>query len=121
MTRKLTVANLPKECLVKIVLATRIPVEERLIARAIIEHRLNRASRHVKQYDKIKAQVGKVRSKRRRRDLKIEAQRHAVNFSTLFESARKLAGQFGLTEKYFSGWKEKAGAANTGQTTKRTS
>ena len=113
MTRKLTLADLPKECLVAIVEATKIPIEEETIARAIIEHRLNRALSHVKRHDALKLEVRKTRYRRDRRQLEIEARRHAVNFTTLYESARKLAGEYGFEEKYFKGKKSgKAGAVS---------
>ena len=107
MTPKtLSLENLPKEVLVGILEALNFPVEEELIAGAIIEHRLHRASRHAAQYRELNEAAKKERYIRQRRELEIQARRHAVNFSTLFESALNLADRYGLKEKYFKGWKE---------------
>ena len=108
MTHKaLTLADLPKEYLVGIIEAIQLPVEEELIAGAIIRHRLHRASRHAGQYRKLTAEAEKKQSIKQRRELEIQAHRHAVNFTILFESALNLAQRYGLKEKYFKGWTEK--------------
>jgi len=111
MNRKLTLFDMPKPFLVGIIEALGFPVDDAMIAAAIIQHRLHRAEKHAGQYNAISAAAKRTQQIRRRRDLEIKAQRHAVNSTTLFESARKLADQYGLTEKYFNGRKEKTGQA----------
>jgi hypothetical protein len=111
MNHKLTLFDMPKPFLVGIIEALGFPVDDTMIARAIIQHRLHRSGRHADQYRVLTAAAKKKRSARLRRDLEIQAQRHAVNSTTLFESAKKLADQYGLTEKYFNGRKEKTGQA----------
>ena len=118
--KKLTLADMPKPFLVGILDALDFPVNEAEIAGAIIRHRLHRAGRHADRHRELTAAAKNSRSSWQRRDLQIQAQRHAVNCNTLFESARNLAERYGLTEKYFRDGKEKAGAVNTGQTPRGT-
>ena len=121
--KKLTLADMPKPYLVGILDALDFPVDEVEIAGAIIRHRLHRSGIHAGQYTAITEAAKKTRQIRKRRELEIQAQCHAVNCSTLFESARKLAGQYGLTEKYFKPAKAESITAtvvlNIGQTTRR--
>jgi len=114
MNHKLTLFDMPKPFLVGIIEALGFPVDDAMIARAIIQHRLHRSGRHADQYRVLTAAAKKKRSARLRRDLEIQAQRHAVNSTILFESAMELAKRYNLKEKYFKDRKEKAGAANTG-------
>jgi phosphosulfolactate phosphohydrolase-like enzyme len=114
MNRKLTLFDMPKPFLVGIIEALGFPVDDAMIAGAIIQHRLNRAEKHAGQFNEITAAAKRTRQMRRRRDLEIQAQRHAVNSTILFESARELAERYNLKEKYFKNRKKKAGAANTG-------
>ncbi|BBO74698.1 hypothetical protein DSCW_21150 [Desulfosarcina widdelii] len=109
--KKLTVKDLPKDVLVEVVRELDMDVPEEKIAAAIIETRLNRGMRMAMKHDELMAEAKTIRTKKKRRSLEIEARRNGINAMTFYNSAKKLAGQYGLLEKYFSDEKEVAGAA----------
>lgn len=99
----LTIADIPKDVLVNFIVSAGFTVPEELIAGVIIEARLGKAKKFHRQHNEKMAASGKIGSVKKRRQMEIEARRCVLNGNTLIESARKLAAQYGLTEKYFAG------------------
>jgi 2-C-methyl-D-erythritol 4-phosphate cytidylyltransferase len=108
--RKLQIKDLPKDALVAIVEAAGVPVRQDLIAGAIIEARLKKAAGFADQYEKTVKKMKTCKSAVKRRGLNVDARRQIYNAETLFASAKRMAAENGLTEKYFGAEKEAAGA-----------
>ncbi len=98
--RKLGMKDLPKEVLVDLIKHLNIEFSEEAIVETIIRHRLRRASGHARKHQEIMEEASKTNIKRKRRDLEIEANRHAVNLGTLYQSAKKMVADYGLGEKF---------------------
>ncbi len=112
--RRLSVKDLPKDALVEIVELSRMPVSDEMIAGVIIEARLRKAARFIDQHKRAVAEMDASRKAKIRREKKAEAQLKMYNAVTLFESARKLAREYGLTSRYFDGFEATKEAAGGG-------
>ena len=111
MKKKLSIKDLPKDALVAVVEASGIPIQQHLIAGAIIESRIRKAAVFAGQHEQTIEKMEACRSAVKRRDLNVEARRQIYNAQTLFASAKRMAADHGLTEKYFGDEKKAAGAA----------
>lgn len=99
--KPLTIADLPKDYLVKMLEPLMKPVPEENIARAIIQHQMERAEKHWNEFKSLLDEIKKTRSKKKRKALHKKTAQHTQRCESLVESSKALARQFGLQKEIF--------------------
>lgn len=104
-----TLNDLPKDFLARMLedafKTLGIPLPEKEMAEAVIIDRLTRGKKAANSYSKKSESIKKMRPGKARNKVIEQANSYAQTMERLFESAYKLAEEYGLKDKYFKGYK----------------